>query len=57
MLYVRTFQQIVSRIFVKDMIFYEEGKWYSRYHSGYISQQELMDWILELTKEEDSIYE
>lgn len=55
LLYIGTLKEIINRYYGKDTVFYTEGVWYSKYHSGEITQEQLAEWVLEITspKEEE----
>ena len=49
-LYVETLREIINRHYEKEMVFYDDlGRWYSRYHSDYITPDQLAEFVLELT--------
>ena len=49
MLYVELIREIVRRCYEKEMLFYENGEWYSRRHGRYITHDELSEWMLSIT--------
>jgi len=51
LLYITTIKEIIDRHYGKGIVFYEEGVgWYSRYHSEYITDEKLVEWLLEITQ-------
>ena len=53
LLYIQTIKTIIDRHYEKETVFYDNGKWYSRYHGCNITPQELANWVLELTETVD----
>jgi hypothetical protein len=51
-LYIETLKRIIDRHYLKETVFYSDQGWYSREHCRYISNEELTNWILEITEEE-----
>lgn len=49
MLYVETIKAILDRNYGKEVVFYDEGEWYSRDHSRNINLDELQEYILKVT--------
>jgi hypothetical protein len=47
-LYIETLKTIIDVYYEKEVVFYEDGKWYSRCHSRYITPEELTGWVIEL---------
>jgi hypothetical protein len=37
---------------LKETVFYDDQGWYSREHCRNISNEELINWVLEITEEE-----
>ena len=56
LLYINTLKKIIDKHYEKEVIFYEEGKWWSREHSKYISPKEVTEWALELINPDSLIY-
>lgn len=55
LLYINTLKKIIDRFYERETVYYhlEEGEWYSREHCRVISNEELVDWVLELSDEDD----
>lgn len=47
--YVGIIKEILDRNYGKEVVFYNEGEWYSRDHSRIISLDELRKYILQVT--------
>jgi len=47
--YVSILRNIITNHYEKEMVFYNDGEWYSREHSRNISLKELEDWIMQIT--------
>lgn len=47
--YVSGLKSIIDNHYEKETVFYNDGEWYSRYHSKNISYQELIEWAKEIT--------
>jgi len=48
--YVEIIKTILDRSYGKEVVFYEDGRWYSRDHCRYISIDELAEYIYDVTK-------
>lgn len=48
--YIELIREIASREYEKDILFYNEGAWYSREHCREITLDELEDFILRITE-------
>lgn len=57
MLYINTLKSIVDRHYEREEVFYNNGQWYSRYHSRDITQEELVEWVMEITERDKEYYE
>jgi len=53
LLYVEILRSIINRYYEKEMVFYDNGEWYSREHCKNISIEELKIWILKITSLEE----
>jgi len=53
MAYVNMIKKVLDRSYGKEVVFYNEGEWYSRDHSRNITLEELEEYLLEVTDRED----
>jgi hypothetical protein len=51
--YVNIIKEILDRDYGKEVVFYNDGEWYSRSHSRKITLDELKAYILEVTDTEE----
>jgi len=51
--YVKILTDIITRFYEKEMVFYNEGEWYSREHSRNITIAELEEWIIRITASDE----
>lgn len=47
--YINMIKRILDRHYEKEIVFYDNGSWYSREHCREISLEELEDFLLEVT--------
>lgn len=57
MTYVAIIKEILDREYGKEVVFYDNGEWYSRDHSRKITLEELREYILEVTYRDDDYYD
>lgn len=48
MLYVNLIKEILDRNYGKEVVFYNEGQWYSRDHSRNLTLDELREYLLQV---------
>jgi len=53
MAYVNMVKKVLDRYYGKEVVFYNEGEWYSRDHSRNISLDELEEYLLNVTDREE----
>lgn len=53
MIYVNIIKTILDRDYGKEVVFYNDGEWYSRDHSKIITLEELKEYILKVTDKEE----
>lgn len=51
--YVDIIKFILDRDYGKEVVFYDNGEWYSRKHNRIISLDELREYIFEITYQEE----
>lgn len=51
--YVDIIKDIINYHYEKEVVFYNNGEWYSREHSRNITLEELAIWVQELTYHEE----
>ena len=54
--YVAIIKEILDREYGKEVVFYDNGEWYSRDHCRKITIEELQSYILEVTYKNDGYY-
>jgi hypothetical protein len=50
LLYVNAMKTIIDTNYEKEMVFYDDGDWYSRHHCRNITDEELIEWVIEITE-------
>jgi hypothetical protein len=53
MTYVNIIKTILDRDYGKEVVFYDDGDWYSRDHCRNITLEELKEYILKVTDKEE----
>lgn len=53
MAYVNMIKKILDRDYGKEVVFYNNGEWYSREHSGKIDLNTLQEYLLKVTDREE----
>lgn len=53
MAYVDMIKTVLDRDYGKEVVFYDEGEWYSREHSRKISFEELSAYLLKVTDRQE----
>jgi hypothetical protein len=53
MAYVNIIKDILDRDYGKEVVFYDNGEWYSRDHSRIITTEELREYVLKVTDREE----
>lgn len=54
MMYINMIKEVLDRSYGKEVVFYNDGEWYSRDHSRNITIEELREYLLKKTyREED----
>ena len=48
-MYVNMIKEVLDRHYGKEVVFYNDGEWYSRDHSRNITIEELRDYLLQQT--------
>lgn len=48
--YTELIKTIIDRYYFKEVVFYNDGEWYSREHSRHITVEELSEWLEEIVK-------
>lgn len=50
--YVDIIKSILERDYGKEVVFYNNGEWYSRDHCRYLTLEELKEYVLDVTDKE-----
>jgi hypothetical protein len=55
-MYVNMIKEVLDRHYGKEVVFYNDGMWYSRDHCRNITVDELRDYLLQQTDRGDDCY-
>jgi hypothetical protein len=53
LVYANMIKEILDRDYGKEVVFYDNGEWYSRDHCRNISLEELKEYVLKVTNREE----